>query len=173
MDKPFASAGSSQKYSVVNDDDFEEPAPEESGTRKTTSVLATHEPRQSAWHLAVRTLISREALVVHLIWLLLLILSIFCLPFFTSTMSCPVSRLPSDEVFGESAFVSFGELLTFTELAAVPFRVVNWEQDMGFVKSDPMDGKRWNRSRESGPYWTPWDDIHPGELDRLEPSEEP
>jgi len=35
---------------------------------------------------------------------------------------------------------------------------------MTFVNSDPMNGKRWNRSREPGNDWTPWDDIHPGEL---------
>lgn len=28
-----------------------------------------------------------------------------------------------------------------------------------------MDGKRWNLSRENSIDWTPWDDIHPGQLE--------
>lgn len=107
MDKTLDSVSSNQKYSAVKDEDFEETASEESGIQRAASVLATHEPCQGTWYLAAKFLVSREILAVHLMWLLLLVLSIFCLRFFTSGMSCAVSRLPSDEVFGESGFYQF------------------------------------------------------------------
>jgi hypothetical protein len=170
MDKTPDSHSSSQKYSVIKNDDFEEASFEESGTQRA-AILATHEPCQNAWYLAAKFLISREVLVIHLMWLLVLVLSIFCLRFATSDMNCANSRLPSDEVFGESAFYQFGRgIETFTKFATVPFRVVSWAEDEGFVNSDPMDGKRWNQSRENGAAWTPWDDIHPGQLNQPWPS---
>ncbi|KAI1763305.1 hypothetical protein GGR53DRAFT_497994 [Hypoxylon sp. FL1150] len=153
MDKALKSASSSQKYSAVKDEDFEESGLEESGRQRAVSDLATHERRQRS--LNAKFLVSREVLVVHLAWILLLILSIFFLQTFTPALDCPVPRLPSDEIFGE-----------------IPFRVVTWEQDEGFVKSDPMDGKRWNRSQEAGVTWTPWDDIHPGSWVKVQPSSE-
>lgn len=109
MNKPLDFVSNDQKYSAVKDEDFEETASEESGTQR--AALA-RERRQSAWHLTARFLISREILAVHLIWLLILILSIFCLRYFTSGMGCAISRLPSDEVFGESAWCqSFAHLI--------------------------------------------------------------
>lgn len=55
----------------------------------------------------------------------------------------------------------------------VPYQIVNWDEDLGFINSDPFDGKRWNMSREwaGSTDWTPWDDIHPGELRKPEREE--
>lgn len=54
--------------------------------------------------------------------------------------------------------------LEMTNLIIVPFQLVTWEEDKAFVNSDPMDGKRWNQTKQFGVDWTPWDDIHPGTL---------
>ncbi|KAI1170943.1 hypothetical protein F4777DRAFT_583382 [Nemania sp. FL0916] len=153
MEKPVTAARSSQKYSTVKDEDYEETTSDEPDNERAGSNLATHGPCQNGWYSTARFLICREALAVHLMWLLILILTVFSLQFWTSGMSSAGSRLPSDEIFGD-----------------IPYRVVSWEEDKTFIESDPMDGKRWNRSRESGNYWTPWDDIHPGSWVKVKPS---
>lgn len=55
----------------------------------------------------------------------------------------------------------------------VPYQIVNWDEQSEFVNSDPLDGKRWNQSREwtDSTEWTPWDDIHPGEFRKLAPED--
>jgi hypothetical protein len=110
MDRTVGPLRNTQKYSAVENHDFEEASLKETSTRRAAEVL-TPEPSQSAWLLAARFLVSSEVLVVHLAWLLVLILSIFCLQFFTSGMSCPISELQSDERFGKSGFISLMEVL--------------------------------------------------------------
>lgn len=104
MEKTIDSLSSSQKYSVVKNEDFEETSLEESGGGRAALSLANHKSYQSAWYTAVKFLICREVLAVHLTWLLVLTLSILCLRVTTYDVICANSRLPSDEVFGKSAF---------------------------------------------------------------------
>lgn len=87
----------------MKNEDLEDTSSEEPGTQRTASILAADEPYQSTLYSAVRFLISREVLALHLMWLLVLAFSIFCLRFTTSGTNCANSILPSDEVFGKSA----------------------------------------------------------------------
>ncbi|RDW91743.1 hypothetical protein BP5796_02908 [Coleophoma crateriformis] len=147
---------SSQEYSEVKNEDFEETACEDSITQRSPSTeLPAYKLRRSAWYPDMRVMISREVLAVHLVWLLILAATIYVLGRFTPEVKCGVSRLPSDVVFGD-----------------IPYQIVNWDEDSGFVNSDPLDGKRWNQSREwaDSTDWTPWDDIHPGSWVQVAPS---
>ncbi|KAI1261339.1 hypothetical protein F5Y18DRAFT_431170 [Xylariaceae sp. FL1019] len=153
MEKSDAAARSSQKYSTVKDEDYEDTAFDESGNETAPSALTTHGPNQNRVYSAARFLVSREVLLVHFVWLIVLILSVFGLQLWASRLGCAVPRHHSGDVFGE-----------------IPYRVVTFEEDRAFVESDPMEGKRWNRSRETGNYWTAWDDIHPGSWVRVTPS---
>jgi hypothetical protein len=108
MNETIDSRSNSQKYSVVQNEDFEDASFEEAGTQRVVSTLTTHKPNHSAWYLAAKFLMSREVLAVHLTWLLVLVSSVYFLRLSTSDMSCVNSRLPSDEVFGESTFPQFG-----------------------------------------------------------------
>ncbi|KAI0154556.1 hypothetical protein GGR57DRAFT_466025 [Xylariaceae sp. FL1272] len=152
MEKSDA-ARNSQKYRAVKDEDYEDTALDESGNETPSSAFATHGPYQNGLYSAAKFLICREVLVVHFVWLLLLILSVFGLQFWTSRMACAVSNPQAQHFFGE-----------------IPYRVVTFEENKAFIESDPMEGKHWNRSRETGNYWTPWDDIHPGSWVRVKPS---
>lgn len=99
-----------QEYSEVKNEDFEETASEDSITQRSPSTeLSAYKPRRSAWYSVMRVMISREVLAVHLVWLLILIATIFVLGHFTPEMTCGISRLPSDVVFGDSGYSHLNE----------------------------------------------------------------
>lgn len=88
-----------QEYSEVKNDDFDEIASDNSITQRS------HQPRRSAWYSVFKLVISREVLIVHLVWLLILAATIW----FAHGVNGGVSRLPSDVVFGDSGYCFWNE----------------------------------------------------------------